>query len=235
MGIGVAGSGLSSCGPAIGLAVDISSRASIRRMLDDVAIAYGGFDSICVTAGIFVPSDTTGHIPDDKWGLTFAINVTGSYLVGDEAGKTWKEQGLRGNLVLTTSANAAVAKRGSLAYDTSKAAANHLVRELAMELSPLVRVNGVAPATVVQGSAMFPRDRVIGSLAKYKIPYSEDEPTDSLVNKLAQFYADRTLTKAAITPADQAEAYFLLVSRRLSKTTGQIITVDGGLNEAFLR
>jgi rhamnulose-1-phosphate aldolase/alcohol dehydrogenase len=235
VGIGVAGSGLSSCGPAIGLAVDISSRASIRRMLDDVAIAYGGFDSICVTAGIFVPSDTTGHIPDDKWGLTFAINVTGSYLVGDEAGKTWKEQGLRGNLVLTTSANAAVAKRGSLAYDTSKAAANHLVRELAMELSPLVRVNGVAPATVVQGSAMFPRDRVIGSLAKYKIPYSEDEPTDSLVNKLAQFYADRTLTKAAITPADQAEAYFLLVSRRLSKTTGQIITVDGGLNEAFLR
>jgi NAD(P)-dependent dehydrogenase (short-subunit alcohol dehydrogenase family) len=38
-----------------------------------------------------------------------------------------------------------------------------------------------------------------------------------------------------ITPADQAEAYFLLVSKRLSKTTGQIITVDGGLHEAFLR
>ena len=55
-----------------------------------------------------------------------------------------------------------------MAYDTSKAAANHLVRELAVELAPLVRVNGVAPATVVQGSAMFPRDRVIASLAKYK-------------------------------------------------------------------
>jgi rhamnulose-1-phosphate aldolase/alcohol dehydrogenase len=235
MGIGVAGTGLSNCGPALGVAANIVDRASIRRMLDDVAIAYGGFDSICVTAGIFVPSDTTGHIPDDKWGLTFAINVTGSYLVADEAGRTWKEQGLSGNLVLTTSANAAVAKRGSLAYDTSKAAANHLVRELAIELSPLVRVNGVAPATVVQGSAMFPRDRVIGSLAKYKIPYRDDEATDSLVQKLAGFYAERTLTKAAITPADQAEAYFLLVSRRLSKTTGQVIAVDGGLSEAFLR
>ena len=234
-GIGVAGTGLSSCGPALGLAVDISDRTSIRSMLDKVAIAYGGFDSICVTAGIFVPSDTTGHIPDDKWGLTFKINVTGSYLVGDEAGKTWREQGLRGNLVLTTSANAAVAKRGSLAYDTSKAALNHLIRELAVELAPLVRVNGVAPATVVQGSAMFPRDRVIGSLAKYNIPYKDDEPSESLVHKLAQFYAERTLTKAAITPADQAEAYFLLVGRRLSKTTGQIIAVDGGLNEAFLR
>ena len=40
---------------------------------------------------------------------------------------------------------------------------------------------------------------------------------------------------APITPADQAEAYFLLVSQRLSKTTGQVITVDGGLHEAFLR
>ncbi len=235
VGIGVAGTGLSNCGPAIGLAANITDRASIRKMLDEVALAYGGFDSICVTAGIFVPSDTTGHIPDDKWALTFGINVTGSYLVADEAFKTWKEQGLRGNLVLTTSANAAVAKKGSLAYDTSKAAANHLVRELAIELAPLVRVNGVAPATVVQGSAMFPRDRVIGSLAKYNIAYKDDEATESLVTKLAQFYADRTLTKSPITPADQAEAYFLLVTKRLSKTTGQVITVDGGLHEAFLR
>ena len=137
--------------------------------------------------------------------------------------------------MLTTSANAVVAKKGSVAYDTSKAAANHLVREMAIELAPLVRVNGVAPATVVQGSAMFPRDRVIGSLAKYQIPYTDDEATESLVRKLAQFYADRTLTKSPITPADQAEAYFLLVSSRLSKTTGQVITVDGGLHEAFLR
>jgi NAD(P)-dependent dehydrogenase (short-subunit alcohol dehydrogenase family) len=235
VGIGVAGTGLSSCGPAIGLAANIVDRASVRRMLDDVAIAYGGFDSICVTAGVFVPGDTTGHIPDDKWALTFEVNVTGSYIVGDEAFKTWKEQGLRSSLVLTTSANAAVAKKGSLAYDTSKAAANHLVRELAIELAPLVRVNGVAPATVVQGSVMFPRKRVIASLSKYGVSFKEDEATESLVKKLEQFYAARTLTKVTISTADQAEAYFLLVSQRLSKTTGHIIAVDGGLHEAFLR
>ena len=68
----------------------------------------------------------------------------------------------------------------------AKAAANHLVRELAIELAPLVRVNGVAPATVVQGSAMFPRERLIGSLSKYKIPYKTDEATELLVTKLAQ-------------------------------------------------
>jgi NAD(P)-dependent dehydrogenase (short-subunit alcohol dehydrogenase family) len=142
---------------------------------------------------------------------------------------------LPANLVLTTSVNAVVAKKGSLAYDTSKAAANHLVRELAVELAPLVRVNGVAPATVVQGSGMFPRERVIASLAKYAIAYTDDEPTEALTAKLAQFYADRTLLKQPITPADQAEAIFLLLSNRLRQTTGQILTVDGGLHEAFLR
>ena len=155
--------------------------------------------------------------------------------MADEAAKTWREQGLPGNLVLTTSANAVVAKKGSVAYDTSKAAANHLVRELAIELSPLVRVNGVAPATVVQGSAMFPRERVIASLAKYNIPYTENESNDVLTSKLARFYADRTLTKNPITPADQAEAFFLLLTNRLSKTTGQVIAVDGGLADGFLR
>lgn len=235
LGIGVAGSGISGCGLAIGLSCDITNRASIKKMFEEVILAYGGFDGIAVTAGIFVSPDTTGHIPDDKWGLTFLINVTGSYLVADEAGNIFREQGLTGSIVLTTSANAVVAKKGSVAYDTSKAAANHLVREMAMELSPLVRVNGVAPATVVQGSAMFPRDRVIASLAKYKIPYTESESDDSLRTKLAQFYAERTLTRAPITPADQAEAYFILFSDRLSKTTGQVITVDGGLHEAFLR
>ncbi len=155
--------------------------------------------------------------------------------MADEAAKTWQAQGLAANLVLTTWANAVVAKKGSLAYDTSKAAANHLVRELAIELAPLVRVNGVAPATVVQGSAMFPRDRVICSLAKYNIAYTDDEPTEALTQKLAQFYADRTLPKRPITPADQAEAIFLLLGNRLRQTTGQVITVDGGLHEAFLR
>ncbi len=235
VGIGVAGTGIAACGPAIGLSVNITDRASVRAMLEQVVLAYGGIDNLVVTAGIFFPPDTTGHIPDDKWGLTFAVNVTGGYIVADEARTIWEAQGLPGTLVLTTSVNGAVAKKGSLAYDTSKAAANHLVRELAVELSPLVRVNGLAPATVVKGSAMFPRDRVISSLAKYNLAYDEAEETDALRDRLAEFYAQRTLTKAPITPEDQAEAAWLLTSSALSKTSGQILSVDGGLHEAFLR
>jgi NAD(P)-dependent dehydrogenase (short-subunit alcohol dehydrogenase family) len=234
VGIGVAGSGISNCGPAIGVAADMTQRESVRAALDQIALAYGGLDAVAVTAGIFVAPDTAGRIPDDRWAQTFAINVTGLYLVADEAAKVWQAQRLSANLVLTTSVNAVVAKKGSLAYDTSKAAANHLVRELAVSLAPLIRVNGVAPATVVQGSAMFPRERVISSLAKYNIAYADDEPTEALTAKLAQFYADRTLLKQPITPTDQAEAIFLLLSKRLRQTTGQVISVDGGLHVACL-
>ncbi len=234
-GIGVAGSGISNCGPAIGLACDITDRESTAEMFRRVLMAYGGLDAVVVTAGIFVPPDKTGHIDDRLWARTFDINVTGAYIVADEAYKIFQQQGLTANIVLTTSANAVVAKKGSLAYDTSKAAANHLVRELAIEMAPLVRVNAVAPATVVKGSTMFPRDRVITSLVKYEIAFSDDESTEDLRSKLATFYASRSLTKTPIEPEDQAEAIFLLVSSRLSKTTGHVIPIDGGLADGFLR
>src|SRR6266536_2648792 len=102
-------------------------------------------------------------------------------------------------------------------------------------MAPLVRVNAVAPATVVRGSTMFPRDRVMASLAKYGLPFSETDSTESLRNALAAFYAKRSLTQRAIEPDDQAEAILLLVSGRLSKTTGHVIPVDGGLQDGFLR
>lgn len=235
LGIGVAGTGISACGPAIGLGADITDRSSVQAMLNQVILAYGGLDNIIITAGVFVPPSKEGHVTDSQWDLTFAVNVKGGYLVADEARKIWVAQGLPGTLVLTTSVNGAVAKKGSVAYDVSKAAANHLVRELAIELAPLVRVNGLAPATVVEGSSMFPRDRVISSLIKYGIQFDESEDTETLRDKLAHFYAQRTLTKSPITLADQAEAAYLLTSNKLSKTTGQIISVDGGLHEAFLR
>jgi rhamnulose-1-phosphate aldolase/alcohol dehydrogenase len=235
MGIGVAGTGISGCGPAIGLEVDITRRESVRLMLEQVILAYGGIDHLIVTAGIFVPPDKEGQVSDEQWGVTYAVNVIGSQILAGEASKIWRAQGLTGSLVLTTSVNAVVAKRGSLAYDTSKAAANHLVRELAIELAPLVRVNGLAPATVVAGSSMFPRERVISSLHKYGIPFDEGESTAALREKLENFYSQRTLLKQAVTPQDQAEIAYLLSTDKFGKTTGQIINVDGGLHEAFLR
>ena len=235
VGIGVAGTGISACGPAIGLGVDVGDRASVQALFQQTLLAYGGIDNLVITAGFYFPPDASGHIPDGMWDTTFTVNVKGAYVVADEAGKIWAAQVLPGSLVIATSVNGAVAKKGSLAYDTSKAAANHLVRELAIELAPHVRVNGLAPATVVTGSLMFPRERVISGLQKYELPFDESEETDALRDRLADFYAQRTLTKQAILPEDQAEAAYLLLSGAFAKTTGQILNVDGGLVEAFLR
>lgn len=234
-GIGVSGSGISNCGAAVALEVNITNRESVKALFKKITLAYGGIDNVIVTAGVFLAPGADQAKNDKMFDISFDVNVKGGYIVATEADKIWKSQGLKGSLVLTTSVNAAVSKKGSLAYDTSKAAANHLVRELAIELAPLINVNGLAPATVVKGSTMFPRDRVISSLSKYDINFSEAEETESLRIKLAEFYAQRTLTKQPITPADQAEAAYLLVSGQLSKTTGQILSVDGGLQEAFLR
>jgi rhamnose utilization protein RhaD (predicted bifunctional aldolase and dehydrogenase)/NAD(P)-dependent dehydrogenase (short-subunit alcohol dehydrogenase family) len=214
--------------------VDIRSRQSIREMLGAAALAFGGIDILINTAAIF-PSTLSGEIPDEMWSDTMAINVTANYLLADESGKLFEEQGLHGNIVFTSSANAVVAKRGSEAYDVSKAALSHLIRELAVSMAPNVRVNGISPATVVKGSTMFPRDRVRASLTKYNIPFQESFSDDELRSRLAAFYAERTLTNKMIDPADCAEAILFLVSPRARCTTGHVIPVDGGLTEAFQR
>jgi len=82
---------------------------------------------------------------------------------------------------------------------------------------------------------MFPRDRVQASLTKYGIAWSDEESTDALRDKLARFYAGRTLLREPITPEACAEAILWLAGDRSLRTSGHIIPVDGGLPEAFLR
>ncbi len=235
VGIGVAGIGLSACGPTLARSADMTNRESLSRLFEDVVLAYGGMDTLIITAGVFFPPDSSGRISDSQWRQTYDVNVIGPAMVAEEAHTVWLRQGLSANLILTSSVNATVSKVGSLAYDSSKAALNHLVRELAIQMAPLVRVNALAPATVVGGSSMFPRERVISSLSKYQLPFDEQEDTESLRKRLADFYAQRTLLKSQISPEHQAEAIFLLASERLCRTTGQLINVDGGLHEAFVR
>ena len=216
-------------------AIDITSRGSVRGALRETVRVFGGVDVVINTAAVFMAPDVSGEFRDEMWRTTLDVNVTGNYVLADEAAAVLADQGLPAALVLTSSANAVVAKRGSEAYDVSKSAVNHLVRELAIRLAPLVRVNAIAPASVVQGSTMFPRDRVMASIAKYGITWDEHESTDALREKLAAFYATRTLLGRPVAPADCAEAICWLASARGACTTGHVIPVDGGLPEAFLR
>jgi len=214
--------------------VDVRSRESIREVLGAAALAFGGIDILINTAAIF-PSTASGEITDEMWGDMLALNVTANYLLADEAAKLFEEQGLHGNIVFTSSANAVAANRGSEAFDVSKAALSHLIRELAVSMAPNVRVNGISPATVVKGSTMYARDRARASLKKYNVPFQESFSDEELRSRLAAFYAERTLTGKTIDAADCAEAILFLASPRARCTTGHMIPVDGGLTEAFQR
>jgi rhamnose utilization protein RhaD (predicted bifunctional aldolase and dehydrogenase)/NAD(P)-dependent dehydrogenase (short-subunit alcohol dehydrogenase family) len=215
-------------------AVDLTSRDAIAAALRRAVLQFGGFDSVVNTAAIY-PTPDPATPAEAIWSTTLAINVTSNFILAQEAAKVLKAQQLPASIVLTSSANAVVPKAGSEAYDVSKAAINHLVRELAIGLGPLVRVNGIAPATVIAGSSMFPRDRVMVALKKYSIPFSESESDDALRGKLAEFYAQRTITRRPILPIDNANAICWLAGEQSAKTTGHVIPVDGGLPEAFLR
>jgi rhamnose utilization protein RhaD (predicted bifunctional aldolase and dehydrogenase)/NAD(P)-dependent dehydrogenase (short-subunit alcohol dehydrogenase family) len=215
-------------------ALDLTSREAIAAATRAAVLQFGGFDMVINTAAIF-PTPDPSTPPETTWSRALSINVTSNYVLAQEAAKIFQAQGLPASIVLTSSANAVVPKSGSEAYDVSKAAINHLVRELAIGLGPLVRVNAVAPATVVAGSAMFPRDRVIVSLRKYRIAFDESESTEDLRGKLAAFYAQRTITRQPILPIDNANAICWLAGDQSAKTTGHVIPVDGGLPEAFLR
>jgi rhamnose utilization protein RhaD (predicted bifunctional aldolase and dehydrogenase)/NAD(P)-dependent dehydrogenase (short-subunit alcohol dehydrogenase family) len=214
---------------------DLADSESLADAVKFTVLQFGGIDAIVNTAAIYPVPGESGRLTSAQWAKTFQINVTGNYLLAEAAEWVFKDQDLPAAMVLTSSANALVPKKGTEAYDTSKTAVNHLIRELAVGLAPRVRVNGIAPATVVAGSTMFPRDRVMHSLQKYKIEFSESESTEELRNKLADFYAQRTLTRRPILPLDCARAIVWLLGDESAKTTGHIIPVDGGLGDAFLR
>ncbi len=226
---------LSSSEMGMAATLDLSSRDSIAAALRDTILAFGGLDIVINTAAIYPTPDPSTTSAEPVWTRTLDVNVTGNYVLAEEAARVLKAQNLPAAMVFTSSANAIVPKSGSEAYDVSKAAVNHLIRELAIGLGPLVRVNGIAPATVIAGSSMFPRDRVIVALQKYGIAFSDEEPTEALRTKLAEFYARRTITRRPILPLDCANAICWLAGDASAKTTGHVIPVDGGLPEAFLR
>ena len=181
-------------------------------MLDEATLAYGGLDGIAVTAGIFVPPDPQGHIPDDQWALTFAINVTGTYLVADEAGETLEGAG-------PARQSGADHQRQRGGREERQPGLRHQQGRRQPSRARTGDRAGAAGARQRRGAGdggarqrhvpARSRDRLAREVQHRLTPKQESD--DALREKLAQFYAERTLTKSPITPADQAEAFFLLL------------------------
>ena len=209
----------------IAIRADVTDEGSVVEAFNWVLSRYGGVDIVVNNAGLSVSRALLETSVDD-WDRQHDVLARGSFLVSREAARAMVAQGTGGDIVYVVSKNAIVAGPDNVAYGSAKASQAHQVRLLAAELGAHgIRVNGINPDGVVQGSGIF-----AGGWGAERAKVYGIKETD-----LGAYYASRTLLKAEVLPAHVADAAFCLVSGELPRTTGLIIPVDGGLASGFLR
>ncbi|MFI1330227.1 bifunctional aldolase/short-chain dehydrogenase [Streptomyces sp. NPDC020845] len=210
---------------AVPVTVDITSEDQIKTAFDQAVLAFGGVDLLVNNAGISISKPLLETTAKD-WDLQHDIMARGSFLSSREAARVMIDQNMGGDIIYIASKNSVFAGPNNIAYSATKADQAHQVRLLAAELGAHgIRVNGVNPDGVVQGSGIFAGGWGAQRAATYGIP--EDE--------LGKFYAQRTLLKREVLPEHVANAVFALTGGDLTHTTGLHIPVDAGVAAAFLR
>ncbi|HEX7186919.1 MAG TPA: bifunctional aldolase/short-chain dehydrogenase [Actinomycetes bacterium] len=210
---------------AIGVQVDVSDEAAVAAALDQTLLAFGGVDLVVNNAGLSLSKallDTTAA----DWDLQHNVMAKGSFLVSRTAAKALIEQRLGGDIVYISSKNSIFAGPNNIAYSATKADQAHQVRLLAAELGEHgIRVNGINPDGVVQGSGIFAGGWGANRAAVYGVEEKD----------LGKFYAQRTILKREVLPEHVADAVYALVGPDLTQTTGLHVPVDAGVAAAFLR
>jgi NAD(P)-dependent dehydrogenase (short-subunit alcohol dehydrogenase family) len=203
---------------------DVTNTESIANAYNKACVEFGGVDIIVHSAGLAISKpleDTT----DKDWNILQNILVKGQFDLAKQSAAIMRKQGLGGNYISIASKNGLVAGPNNVAYGTAKAAQQHMVRLLAAELAKdKIRVNTVNPDGVIVGSKIWE-----GAWAEGRA-----KANGITVEELPAFYAKRNLLNEIITPDDIANGVFSLVGI-LDKSTGNIINVDGGMANAFVR
>jgi rhamnulose-1-phosphate aldolase/alcohol dehydrogenase len=210
---------------AIGIAADVSREDQITAAIADACLAFGGVDIVVNNAGLSLSRPLLETTVED-WDRQHDVMARGSFLVSRESARVMIAQGLGGDIVYIASKNAIFAGPSNIAYSATKADQAHQVRLLAAELGEFgIRVNGINPDGVVQGSGIFSSGWGANRAAVYGVEEKD----------LGQFYANRTLLKREVLPLHVAQACAALVSDEFSRTTGLLVPVDSGVAAAFLR
>ncbi|MFN7252665.1 MAG: bifunctional aldolase/short-chain dehydrogenase [Anaerobacillus sp.] len=212
-------------GRAIAVKMDVTKEEEIQVAFKEAAINYGGVDIIVNNAGLATssPFDETSL---KEWNLNMNVLGTGYFLVAREAFIQMKQQGTGGSMVFVGSKNSIYAGKNAAAYSSVKALETHLARCIAAEGGEYgIRVNSVLPDAVLQGSAIWGSNWRQERATAYGI-----EPS-----QLEDHYRKRTTLLVNIYPRDIAEAIAFLSSSKAEKTTGCMITVDGGVPASFTR
>jgi rhamnulose-1-phosphate aldolase/alcohol dehydrogenase len=210
---------------AIGIRADVTDEGAVQASIDAMVTRFGGVDIVVNSAGLSISRALLETTVED-WDRQHDVMARGSFLVSKHAARVMIAQGRGGDILYIVSKNAVVAGPNNLAYGSAKASQAHQVRLLAAELGEHgIRVNGINPDAVVQGSGIFAGGWGAERARIYGVAEGE----------LGRFYASRTLLKREVLPEDVANAAFCLVSGELTHTTGLIVPVDAGIVAAFLR
>ncbi len=213
-------------GRAIAVKMDVTNEESVRAAFEQAALAFGGIDVIVNNAGLASSAPIT-ETSLAEWNKNWNVLATGYFLVAREGFRLMQAQHRGGNLVFIASKNALVAGKNAAAYSTAKAAEAHLARCLAEEGGQFgIRVNTVNPDAVLAGSRIWDSTWREARAATYGVA----------PDQLEEVYRKRTTLGVNILPEDIAEAVAFFASpTRSSKSTGNILNVDGGVAAAYPR
>lgn len=203
---------------------DVTKPESIREAYEKACLEFGGVDMVIHSAGLAIskPLDETTR---DDWDLLQNVLVKSQFELAKQAFEILKMQDLGGDIISISSKNGLVSGPNNVAYGTAKAAQQHMARLLAAELAAIgVRVNTVNPDGVIVGSKIWEGEWAEGRAKAHGIK----------VEDLPKHYAKRNLLNKIIYPKDIANGVFAFVGI-LDKSTGNMLNVDGGMANAFVR
>jgi len=205
--------------------LDVTNAEAIRHAFEYAGLAFGGVDIVVNCAGISISKPIEEHTEKD-WDLLYDILVKGQFLVTQAGVEIMRKQSIGGDVINIVSKNALVSGPNNAGYGSAKAAQLHLSRLNAAELgADHIRVNTVNPDAVISDSKIWEGAWAEGRAEAYGITVAE----------LPAFYAKRTLLNEMILPEDIANACFVFVGGLMNKSTGNVLNVDGGVANAFLR
>ena len=212
--------------PGIAAKADVTDEDEVARAYRRAVLEYGGVDVVVSNAGL-ASSASIEDTSVEMWDKNHAVLARGYFLVAREAFRVMKQQGTGGSMVFVASKNALAAGKNASAYSSAKAAELHLARCLAEEGGPArIRVNTVNPDAVLSGSKIWGSSWREERAAAYGI-----EP-----DELEEHYRQRNVLKLNVLPENIAEAVLHFASEvRSSRSTGNVLNVDGGVKDAYPR
>jgi len=211
-------------GRLVSAAVDVRDDASLDALFRQTVLEFGGLDCLFYTAGLPPRFAPITEIRREDLQRQLEVHYLGAVAAIGRAAVVMRRQGLGGSIVASVSKAALVPGRDAVAYGGSKAALLQALRVAAVELGgDGIRVNAInADQIETPLFLQFVRERAAGRGV-------------SVEEQLAVYQSRNLMGATLIPPEAVADLAVLLASDKFRFTTGDILTIDGGLPEAFPR